>query len=64
MDSGFRNEDFLALFEKCVVHRPGVQKIKLEMGPEIFFGQPLSEIPPTPPFDKGEQVGFPAGPGS
>jgi hypothetical protein len=23
------------------------------MGPEILFGQPLSEIPPQPPFGKG-----------
>jgi hypothetical protein len=34
----------------------------LEICQEILFGQPLSEIPPQPPFNKGGQGGFLAGP--
>jgi hypothetical protein len=35
----------------------------LEFCQETLMGQPVSEIPPNPPFRKGGQGGFLAGPG-
>jgi hypothetical protein len=35
---------------------------KIEICQKILFGRPVSEIPPNPPFDKGGQGGFLAGP--
>jgi len=39
-----------------------VKRKNLEIGQEILSGQSISEIPPNPPFIKGGEGGFLAGP--
>jgi hypothetical protein len=51
----------IGFVRKYVIRRVAFKMENLENGQKILFGQPLPEIPPQPPFNKGGQGGFLAG---